>query len=102
MGGMPNISWKVMPIRSGHHYIPEMKVSKPKIAALSSKSASFFQHSIEKKSVTLVRSQLTNTNNKGRKVSCFTGQPIMRRGLKVYLDNNPSRPVPKPTTFFCS
>jgi hypothetical protein len=55
MGNRPDVSWKIMPVRSGHYYIPEMKISKPKNEALSSNLAYFFQHSIEKSIITLVR-----------------------------------------------
>ena len=48
MGDMPDMSRKVMPVRSGHPYILEMRISKPKNASLRSNFAYFFQHSIEK------------------------------------------------------
>ena len=48
MGDMPDMSRKVMPVRSGHPYIPEMRISKTKNASLRSNYAYFFQHSIEK------------------------------------------------------
>lgn len=43
MGDMPDISWKIVPVRPGHYDIPEMNISKPKIVDLNLKSSQLFQ-----------------------------------------------------------
>jgi hypothetical protein len=42
MGDMPDMSRNVMPVRLGHPYIPEMRISKLKNASLRSNFAYFF------------------------------------------------------------